>query len=98
MVNIHWHGPLSIEEFNARGKQWNKLADLAKNENENLLIMGDTNTVPWSYVYQDFVEKTQLNECRNGLYIPGTYPSIFHLAGIPIDHCFFIKRRKDKQY
>lgn len=68
----------------------NMLQNISKiiNENQqNLIIAGDLNTAKYSYVYKNYIAKTEIKSAQKGFGLKGTWPTSFPpFLRIEIDH------------
>ena len=86
ILSIHPLPPINASYFEQR----NKLLANIKNwidEDENNIVCGDFNTVPWSPYFKDMAEENKLRSCNNGFGVQTTWPTNLPFLRIPIDHC-----------
>jgi endonuclease/exonuclease/phosphatase (EEP) superfamily protein YafD len=51
------------------------------------ILLGDLNTSPWSYAFQDLLRNSHLKDSSRGHGFQPTWPANFPPLGVPIDHC-----------
>jgi endonuclease/exonuclease/phosphatase (EEP) superfamily protein YafD len=87
----HPYSPQSLRGFELRNQQLANIADLIKGREDNLILMADLNTSPWSNAFRAFVRGTELNDARNGFGLISTWPAHVpalyeRLLAVPIDY------------
>lgn len=81
---VHTTSPGSPGHFMARNRQYARLADEVRRSSSAVLVIGDLNAAPWDRDLIRFRARTGL---RSNAHLTGpTFPSVAHLALIPIDH------------
>ena len=76
------HGPTLL------ASELEMAANLANNDTQNVILIGDLNTTMWSSTYTRFVENHHLSNLRRGFGIHASWSrGIPWLSAIPIDHC-----------
>jgi endonuclease/exonuclease/phosphatase (EEP) superfamily protein YafD len=97
LVATHPPSPPSRDLFRLRNDHLEKLGLYLEKSQDNLIVMGDFNTSPWSPYYRQFVDRTRLTNARQGF---GLYPTWSKLRvrnmpellqpflSVPIDHIF----------
>ncbi len=90
----HLPAPTDPDRFSLRNKQLNNLAEILHKQNLPTILIGDFNTSIWSPYYQEFINRTNLQNSRRGF---GVLPSWFALStklpliASPIDQILFSK-------
>ena len=82
----HLKSPLNYDNFQARNRHMEALADHVERVDGPVLVIGDFNTVPWDASLLAFRKDTNLIDSRKDL--SATYPSGLSFARIPIDYIF----------
>ena len=86
---IHTASPVRREDAALRNEQMQALYLLGNRQaGQDLILMGDFNTSPWSLAFRRLTTRTRLR--RNtavGFGYRPTWPVRWPLLGIPIDHC-----------
>jgi endonuclease/exonuclease/phosphatase (EEP) superfamily protein YafD len=97
LVVTHPSSPANPAEFDKRNSHLSALAPVLKGLTDNLVVVGDFNTTPWSPYYRQFVDTAGLVNAQQGF---GLAPTWTHLAvrkipgwlqpflSVPIDHIF----------
>jgi endonuclease/exonuclease/phosphatase (EEP) superfamily protein YafD len=76
------HGPTLL------ASELEMAANLANNDTQNVILIGDLNTTMWSNTYTRFVENHHLSNLRRGFGIHASWSRVIPwLSAIPIDHC-----------
>ena len=83
---VHPRPPDSEGTTEARDTLFAELADLISQEPMPVVVIGDFNATPWSYVFRDFSSDTGLVNSQNGFGLSATWPSTLPVALIPLDH------------
>jgi len=86
IIGTHPIPPMGKKLFRERNNQLHHLANLVKQENGALVLIGDLNVTTWSYFFKRLLRDSQLNDGRRGFGVHPTWPTWFYPAGIPIDH------------
>ena len=89
VIATHPLPPVNIDYYKSRNSQINNLAELARNHQGPLVIIGDLNITTWSYDYKPLELGTNLRNAKKGFGSLPTWPAQFLLPifMIPIDHC-----------
>lgn len=87
LIASHPLPPINESFYQTRNYQIKAIAELAKEIETPLILVGDLNITPWSADYQPLIENTDLSNTRDGFGVLPTWPSHFFPAMIPIDHC-----------
>ncbi len=83
---VHPRPPDSEGTTEARDTLFSDLAELIAQETIPVVVIGDFNATPWSYVFRDFTSGTGLVNSQNGYGLSATWPSTLPLTLIPLDH------------
>jgi endonuclease/exonuclease/phosphatase (EEP) superfamily protein YafD len=88
IITSHPLPPVNYEYYQARNSQLNMIAELSKNIQGPLILVGDLNVSMWSHHYWPLEAETGLRNARKGFGILPTWPTQFLLPMlmIPIDH------------
>lgn len=87
LLNLHTLPPVGSWYFEIRNRQFTKLADFAKRQEDLFLVAGDLNTAMWSPYYKRMERDSGLVNARKGFGVVATWPSFYPIFRIPIDHC-----------
>jgi endonuclease/exonuclease/phosphatase (EEP) superfamily protein YafD len=97
LVVTHPSSPANPAEFAKRNAHLQALAPVLATLTDNLMVVGDFNTTPWSPYYRQFVDDARLVNAQQGFGVSTTWTSlaIRKLPGwvqpflsVPIDHIF----------
>ncbi len=69
----------------------NTLASRRAEYGNNVILLGDLNTSPWSVHFKRYLTELDLRDSRLGFGLHPSWPTFFPLAFIPIDHCLVSK-------
>jgi endonuclease/exonuclease/phosphatase (EEP) superfamily protein YafD len=88
IITTHPLPPVSNVYYHSRNSQINKVAELSRNHQGPLILIGDLNITMWSHDYKPLETETDLRNARKGYGLLPTWPSMFLLPMfmIPIDH------------
>lgn len=87
LIATHPLAPVSGSYYASRNAQLSAIAAKAEKLNDNpLIVAGDLNTTLWSKHYKILEEQGSLANARTGFGVAPTWPSLFSVFGIPIDH------------
>ncbi len=86
LVSTHPINPLGRENFLARNRQLQSVAEIVGQAHGEVLLIGDLNASVWDRHYRHFAESTGLSNARRGSGILPTWPTFMPFAMIPIDH------------
>jgi endonuclease/exonuclease/phosphatase (EEP) superfamily protein YafD len=76
------HGPTLL------ASELEMAANLANNDTQNVIFIGDLNTTMWSSTYTRFAENHHLSNLRRGFGICASWSRVIPwISAIPIDHC-----------
>ncbi len=85
LVLLHPFPPLGKYASLVRNQYLVTLSHRIKDIYSPTLVCGDFNTTPWSFIFKEFLQNSEL-ELNNGK-TPITWPTTRFFPGIPIDHC-----------
>ncbi len=83
---IHFPKPIYMNEFTVRSKQIMSLADKANEQSVPVIVAGDFNATPYSPAFKKLLRKSGLKDSREGFGWQPSWPTLFPLLWIPIDH------------
>ncbi len=92
IIACHAYNPIKEVDFIIRNQELKHIAALMTQERNPTLVIGDLNITPWSVIYQDFIMKSGLTNCREGFGLHPSWPVWMPLMLIPIDHCLINNR------
>jgi endonuclease/exonuclease/phosphatase (EEP) superfamily protein YafD len=69
-----------VQHFHFWAKKWGHFPG-------DFVLLGDMNTTPWTMEFQQFIQKTNLQESQLGFGLQPSFPSFNAFIRIPIDHC-----------
>jgi len=78
--------PRSGATADARVELFNELAALVSAESIPVVVIGDFNATPWSYVFREFTSATGLINSQNGFGLSATWPASLPVSLVPLDH------------
>jgi endonuclease/exonuclease/phosphatase (EEP) superfamily protein YafD len=97
LVATHPSSPANPVEFAKRNKHLDNLGLYLEKSPDDLIVVGDFNTTPWSPYYRKFVDRSRLVNTREGLGLHPTWTTLGvrklplwsqPLLSVPIDHIF----------
>ncbi len=86
IVAAHLFPPRDDSHGMLRNQQFQKLADIVRQIDHEVILVGDLNCTPFSPYFQDFLRDSRLKDSRTGTGIQPTWPSDLFWLRIPIDH------------
>lgn len=89
VIATHPLPPVNNDYYHARNSQIDMIAELSRNHQGPLILIGDLNVTMWSHDYKPLELGTELRNARKGFGILPTWPTHFQLSifMIPIDQC-----------
>jgi endonuclease/exonuclease/phosphatase (EEP) superfamily protein YafD len=89
VITTHPLPPVGKDYYHSRNAQIDKVAEMSRNHQGPLIIIGDLNLTMWSDDYMPLELGTDLRNARKGFGMLPTFPAQFQLPifMIPIDHC-----------
>lgn len=86
IISSHPTVPLGRFRFEARNEQLESLLQLVTDASGPVVLTGDFNVSVWAHRYRWLVASTGLRDARRGFGLLPTWPTMFPVAMIPIDH------------
>lgn len=91
LLSLHVTRPRNSSTTASQYREFQAVAEWSQQQlqqGQDVLIMGDFNSTPWSSQFRAFVEQAQLINSQRGFGLQPTWPAGFPpLLQIPIDHC-----------
>ena len=87
ILGTHPRSPMGSDHSRSRNEQLKSIGKLVSFQKTPVVLLGDLNVTPWSPVFQDLLSDSGLRDSRDGMEWQPTWPTMFPLAWIPIDHC-----------
>ena len=87
VIATHPLPPVGNDYYHSRNSQIDKVAEVSRNHQGPLILIGDLNVTMWSHDYMPLELGTDLRNARKGFGILPTWPTQLPLFMIPIDHC-----------
>jgi len=87
VVGTHPMAPVLPVYAELRNRQLTALAQFISQQTDSVILVGDLNTTPWSWVFQDFLRTAGLRDSRLGFGLQRSWPVGSRILRIPIDHC-----------
>lgn len=87
LISIHPPPPGAEEFLQQRNEQLARVATLASQAAQPVLVAGDLNISLWSPYYTRFAEQSGLRAARRGFGVLPTWPTHLPLLMLPLDHC-----------
>lgn len=94
IITTHPLPPISEIYYRLRNEQLTALAELVKQIDHPLVVIGDLNVTMWSNNYTALIDGTRLRNARAGFGLLPSWPTMLPFAMIPIDHCLVSERVK----
>lgn len=91
LFGVHLRSPTTPRRGAQRNRQLDLLAEHLATVTGPVAIVGDFNVTPYSPLYTDWLERTQLTDTRRGRTLSPSWPAFMPIFGIPIDHCVVSK-------
>lgn len=85
VLGVHPFAPMSRSLAQGRNAAYKTLSEFA-NTQEDLIVLGDFNSSPWSPLFQNLLETSGLEDARIGFGLTPTWHAHNLLFNIPIDH------------
>jgi endonuclease/exonuclease/phosphatase (EEP) superfamily protein YafD len=86
LIGAHPRAPILPERARLRNRQIEALQRFVASNPGPIVLMGDLNNTPWSPIFEHFLHTTGLRDTREGYGLSPTWPALFPLLWIPIDH------------
>jgi endonuclease/exonuclease/phosphatase (EEP) superfamily protein YafD len=87
LFGSHLQDPTTSVRANVRNIQLSGLAQVVKEIQNPVILLGDLNISPWSPHFKDFIEESGLDESRKKTGLRLTWPTNFFPLKTSIDHC-----------
>ena len=99
LIATHPNPGISAFDFDSRNDQYQALANYIKEQTQEVLMIGDLNSTSFSPHFKKLLKNASLKDSRLGFGLQPTWPNVYGLAQITIDHCLatdgiFIQSRK----
>lgn len=86
IFGTHAPPPMSNVLYTERNQHFQKISEIALEQTDAMIVMGDLNVSPWSDHFRYFLESGELSDGRRGFGVLPTWPTWFLPLQIPIDH------------
>jgi endonuclease/exonuclease/phosphatase (EEP) superfamily protein YafD len=86
VIGVHLSAPMTRRRAAARNQELIGLARRISAIEGPLIVAGDFNITPYSPYFADWIEATGLTDSRRGRTLSVSWPTMFPVVGIPIDH------------
>lgn len=88
LISAHPPAPSSHRKWQDRNAEFGRLASEADDRREPMILIGDLNSSPWSWYFQDLLKKGRLIDSEVGHGLQPTWNALMRLPPmVPIDHC-----------
>ncbi len=87
VIATHPLPPAGRENSRLRNEQFTRLAEIVKQANSPVLLLGDLNATPWCSHFQRLLRQAGLRDSSQGRGVQPTWPTFLPILLIPIDHC-----------
>ncbi len=93
LIHTHVQGPVKQAFFEWHKEQILLMTEEFKQIETPLVVTGDMNCTPWTYLSADLLRKCNLSDSRNGFGLQLSWPAPFSwrmcpIVLLPIDNCF----------
>lgn len=93
LVHTHIQGPIKKDGFEQQKEQMIVMAKELKSLPRPMILTGDTNSTPWTYLLANLIRDNNLVDSRQGFGLQLSWPAPGYWRNvpftlIPIDHCF----------
>jgi len=85
-LGTHPLPPANRDYAHHRNNQLEQIPASLEHIRDPVLLMGDLNTTPWSYVFKDLLRRTGLHNSLIGRGIQPSWPAPYPPLLIPLDH------------
>lgn len=86
VIGVHLRAPTTARRAAARNQELGELARRIGATEGALIVAGDFNATPYTPYFRDWLRESGLTDSRRGRTLAISWPTMFPLAGIPIDH------------
>lgn len=97
LIGLHLDWPLTSISTTRQKQQIDWLKNTLSSKKDNVIVVGDFNTTPWSINYKNISSGGILN-ANSGIALQGTWPSWLSYFSLPIDHFFYTNSITIKNY
>jgi len=87
VIATHPLPPVNAEYVADRNRQLVAVAELAAEQDNAVLVLGDLNTTSFSPHFGDLLERSKLQDSRTGFGLQPTWPAQSPVTWISLDHC-----------
>lgn len=94
VIGSHPMQPIYPKSFTARNKTLDKLSEFTNKLSHNVVLMGDFNISPYSFIMRSFLQKTGLRDANMGNGFQPTWRRGNIFVNIPIDYILISKKIK----
>ncbi len=88
LLGVHAMPPMGSRFFDLRNRQLNGINEIAKNQNENLIVLGDLNCTSFSPCFNYLTKGTTLKDTRLGKGLQTSWSAKMNAIQITLDHAF----------
>ena len=89
LILTHPLPPTSQSSSLSRNTHLQNISHYIESLEDNIIVMGDLNTSPWSHFFKKFLSESQLKDSRKGFGVQPSWPTTIPLLWIPIDHFLY---------
>lgn len=86
VMAVHPPPPVSFRKYSMRNQLMQAIAEIAANQQNAVIVMGDFNATPWTSHFTDMLADGKLRHTRGGHGLYPSWPANPIPFGIPIDH------------
>jgi endonuclease/exonuclease/phosphatase (EEP) superfamily protein YafD len=87
IVNTHTLPPMYLGAAELDMKIVDEIARLRQQGGQNVIVIGDLNSSPWSFIFQHLLQTADLKDTETGYGPQPSWPTSMAPMQIPIDHC-----------
>ncbi len=87
VLGTHPPPPVGARNTAQRNEQLEAVATLLRRADRPVLLLGDLNTSPWSWIFARLLRQSGLRDASRGRGVQPTWPTTLWPLLIPIDHC-----------
>jgi len=89
VIATHPLPPGNAENARLRDNQLAGIAEVVKQSDSPVLVLGDLNATAWSFSFNQLLNRSGLRDASQGHGVLPTWPTFFPIMLIPIDHCLY---------